>query len=193
MSRYVIHKIPVDISDAKREDYIRYMKNIANNDSDTYFISLSKYQDYLICDTVNTAAPILFFKTIQLTEREFIKSINHNILQISYNKNDTGMFVEKINISPLLNGFSMSNEFAYYYFISNDEKQQIKIIEKSLVPLITYTWHIENTIQLRSKVHESEVAELKKLIQENERTMYHHMICNVIQNNCDIGKYEVDI
>lgn len=193
MSKYVIHKIQVDISDAKREEYIRYMKNIANNDSDTYFVSLSEYRNYLICDTTNTAAPILFFKTIQLTEREFIKSINYNILQISYNKNDTGMFVEKINISPLLHGFSMSNEFAYYYFTSNDEKQQIKRIEKSVIPLIPYTGHIESTIQLRSMVHESEVAELKKLIQENEREMYNHMICNVIQNNCDMGKYEVDI
>lgn len=193
MSKYVIHKIPVDISYAKREDYIRYMKNIANNDSDTYFVSLSEYQNYLICDTTNTAAPILLFPTILLTEKEFVKSINHNILQISYNKNDTGMFVEKINISQLLHGFSMSNKFAYYYFTSNNEEQRIKRIEKSVIPLIPYTGHIESTIQLRSMVHESEVAELKKLIQENEREMYHHMIYNVIQNNCDIGKYEVDI
>ena len=33
MSKYIIHKIPVDISDDKREEYIQYMKNISNNDN----------------------------------------------------------------------------------------------------------------------------------------------------------------
>lgn len=193
MGKYIIHKIPVDISDAKHEEYVRYMKTIASNNRDTYFVSISKYHNYLICDTTNVAAPILLFKTIQLNEIEFIQSICGKILQISYDKNDTGMFVNKININPLLHGFSMSNSFAYYYFISNDEKQQIKTVEKSIVPLIPYMGHIESTIELRSKVTESEVAELKKLIQENERKMYHYMICNIIQNNCDIEKYEVDI
>lgn len=42
MSKYVIHKLPVDISDAKREEYIRYMKTMANQHSNTYFVSISK-------------------------------------------------------------------------------------------------------------------------------------------------------
>lgn len=40
MSKYVIHKLPVDISDAKREEYIQYMKTIANQHSNTYFVSI---------------------------------------------------------------------------------------------------------------------------------------------------------
>lgn len=87
MSKYVIHKLPVDISDAKREEYIRYMKTIANQHSNTYFVSISKYGQYLISDTTKAAEPILLFKTIRLTEREFIKSISWYVLQISYLKN----------------------------------------------------------------------------------------------------------
>ena len=95
MSKYIIHKIPVDISDDKREEYIQYMKNISNNDSNAYFVSLSKYGHYLIIDISEASEPVLPIKTILLGEKEFIKSISHEILQISYDKDSNGMFIKK--------------------------------------------------------------------------------------------------
>lgn len=49
---------------------------------------------------------ILLFKTIRLTEREFIKSISWYVLQISYDKGTDGMFIKNLIIHPMLNGFS---------------------------------------------------------------------------------------
>lgn len=43
MSKYIIHKIPVDISDAKREEYIRYMIGniiLSNCDIDKYEVTI---------------------------------------------------------------------------------------------------------------------------------------------------------
>ena len=193
MSKYVIHKLPVDISDVKREEYIRYMKTIANQHGNTYFVSISKYGQYLISDTTKAAEPILLFKTIRLTEREFIKSISWDVLQISYDKGTDGMFIKKLIIHPMLNEFSMSNEFAYYYFRSNDKEPQIKIIEKNIVPLIPYTGKIEKTLTLNSIVYEDEIATLKNMIEERKQEIYRYMIGNIILSNCDIDKYEVNI
>lgn len=193
MSRYIIHKLPVDISDAKYEEYIQYMKTIASQHSNTYFVSISKYGKYLISDTTKAAEPILLFSTIRLTEKEFVKSISSEILQISYAKDNDGMFIHKLKIHPMLNGFSTSNELAYYYFKSNDKEQQIKIIEKNIVPLIPYTGKIERTLKLKSRVYEDEIATLKNMIEENKEKIYHHMICNIIYSNCDMDKYEVNI
>lgn len=193
MSQYVIHKLPVDISDAKREEYIRYMKTIANQHSTTYFVSIPKYGQYLISDTTKAAEPILLFKTIRLTEREFIKSISWYVLQISYGKGTDGMFIKNLIIHPMLNGFSMSNEFAYYYFRSNDKEPQIKIIEKNIVPLIPYTGKIEKTLTLNSIVYKDEIATLKNMIEERKQEIYRYVIGNIILSNCDIDKYEVII
>lgn len=193
MSKYVIHKLPVDISDAKREEYIRYMKTMANQHSNTYFVSISEYGQYLISDTTKEAEPILLFKTIRLTEREFIKSISWHVLQISYDKGTDGMFIKNLIIHPMLNGFSMSNEFACYYFRSNDKEPQIKIIEKNIVPLIPYTGKIDKTLTLNSIVYEDEIATLKNMIEERKQEIYRYMICNIILSNCDIDKYEVII
>ena len=193
MSKYIIHKIPVDISDDKREEYIQYMKNISNNDRNAYFVSLSKYGNYLIIDISEASEPVLPIKTILLGEREFIKSISHEILQISYDKDSNGMFIKKMMIHPMLNWFSISSPYAYYYFRHNNEESQIRIVEKSIVPLVLYTGHIEKILMPSSMVYESEVAELKKLIQEYEYSIYRYMIGNIIQNNCDIEKYEVNI
>lgn len=193
MSKYIIHKIPVDISDDKREEYIQYMKNISNNDNNAYFVSLSKYGNYLIIDISETSEPVLPIKTILLGEKEFIKSISHEILQISYDKDSNGMFIKKMMIHPMLNGFSISSPYAYYYFRNNNEESQIRIVEKSIVPLTLYTGHIEKILMPSSRVCESEVAELKKLIQEYEYSIYRYMICNIIQNHCDVEKYEVNI
>ena len=136
---------------------------------------------------------ILLFKTIRLTEREFIKSISWYVLQISYDKGTDGMFIKNLIIHPMLNGFSMSNEFAYYYFRSNDKEPQIKIIEKNIVPLIPYTGKIEKTLTLNSIVYEDEIATLKNMIEERKQEIYRYMIGNIILSNCDIDKYEVII
>lgn len=193
MSRYVIHKIPADISDAKREEYVRYMKTMASQRSNTYFVSISKYSQYLISDTNKSAAPILLFPTIQLTEKEFVKSTSNEILQISYGKDNNGMFVNKLKIHPMLNGFSMSNELAFYYFRSNDKEQHVKIMEKNMVPLLPYTGRIETILELKSRVYEDEIATLKNMIDENQQAIYRYMISSIIYSNCDMEKYEVDI
>ena len=91
-------------------------ENYSYQHSNTYFVSISKYGQYLISDTTKEAEPILLFKTIRLTEREFIKSISWYVLQISYDKGTDGMFIKKLIIHPMLNGFSMSNEFCILLF-----------------------------------------------------------------------------
>lgn len=193
MIKYVIHKLPVDINDTKREEYIRYMKTLASQHNNSYFVSISKYGQYLISDTTKSAAPILLFQTIQLTETEFVKSISHEILQISYDKDKDGVFIKKLIIHPMLSGFSMSDECSYYYFRSNDKEQHIKIIEKNVVPLIPYTGKIEKTLALKSRVYEDEIATLKNMIEERKQEIYRYMIGNIILSNCDIDKYEVNI
>lgn len=101
--------------------------------------------------------------------------------------------MSKYVIHPMLNGFSMSNEFTYYYFRSNDKEPQIKIIEKNIVPLIPYTGKIEKTLTLNSIVYEDEIATLKNMIEERKQEIYRYMIGNIILSNCDIDKYEVII
>lgn len=84
MSKYIIHKIPVDISDDKREEYIQYMKNISNNDSNAYFVSLSKYGNYLIIDISEASEPVLPIKTILLGKKNLL-----NLLAMKYYKSHT--------------------------------------------------------------------------------------------------------
>ncbi|MBN2932779.1 MAG: hypothetical protein JTJ30_12470 [Catenibacterium mitsuokai] len=193
MSKYVIHKLPVDISDAKREEYIRYMKTLSNQHSNTYFVSISKYCQYLISDITKSAEPILLFPTIRLTGKEFVKSISREILQISYDKDKNGMFIKKIVIHPMLNGFSMSDELSYYYFQSNNKEQQIKIIDRNMVPLLPHIGKIEHILTTQSRVYEDEIQTLKNKIEEHEKEIYRYMIRNIILSNCDIDKYEVNI
>lgn len=193
MGKYVIFKIPSELSYTKMSEMKRQMQNIAIKEKDAYFVSLGDYQNYLIYKNNDNNRIVLPFKAYKLTEKEFINYISGDVLTIKYKQENDTIIISDLKIHPLLNSYTFSSPTAHYTLLNNDGKSSIKMIERGLAIMLPVPYFPEYIIGVGSSICGVEAMRLKEYIDKHQDKIYNYIITNLIEKHSYLGKYEVKI
>ena len=193
MGKYVIFKIPSELSYTKMSEIKRQMQDIAIKEKDAYFVSLGDYKNYLIYKNNDNNRIVLPFKAYKLTEKEFINYISGDVLTIKYKQENDTIIISDLKIHPLLNSYTFYSPTAHYTLLNNDGKSSIKMIERGLAIMLPVPYFPEYIIGVGSSICVVDAMRLKEYIDKHQDKIYNYIITNLIEKHSYLGKYEVKI